>query len=81
MTGQAAFSHRRMFPQEWPAFVRVALIAELIGVAGLEHPASFTAVRIMTGGARHFHAGRLTRRHLPSVRPVLSAEEMSGPLE
>jgi len=81
MTGKAVFSHWRMLPQHWTAFVRVALITKLIGVAGLKHLASFTTVRIVTGGARHFHARRLTRRYLPPVRPVLSAEEMGGPLE
>src|SRR5712692_1845628 len=60
MTGEAVLSHRRMFPQEWAALVRVTLITKLIGVAGLKHLAAFSAVRIMTGSASDFHANRLT---------------------
>ena len=60
MTGQAILSHRRMFPQEWTALIRVTLITKLIGVAGLEHLAAFSAVRIMTGSASDSHAHWLT---------------------
>ena len=77
VTGQAVLSHRRMLPQHWTAFIRMALITELICVAGLEHFAAFTAVRIVTGGARHFHSGWLARHYLSSVCPVFSPEEMS----
>ena len=60
MTGEAVLSHRRMFPQEWTALIRVTLITKLIGVAGLKHLAPFAAVWIVTGSASDFHANRLT---------------------
>ncbi len=60
MTGEAVLAHRRMFPQEWTALIRVTLITKLIGVAGLKHLAPFAAVWIVTGSASHFHAHWLT---------------------
>src|SRR5712692_6925083 len=60
MTGEAVLTHRRMFPQEWTALVRVTLITKLIGVAGLEHFAAFSTVRIVTGSTSDFHARWLT---------------------
>ncbi len=60
MTGEAVLAHRRMFPLEWTALVRVTLITKLIGVAGLKHLAPFAAVWIVTGSASHFHAHWLT---------------------
>ncbi len=59
MAGKAIFSHGRMFPQQWPALVRVTLITKEIGRAGLEQFAPFAAVRIVAGNAIHFHAGWL----------------------
>src|SRR5216684_6245082 len=54
VTGEAVFSHRRMLPQHWAAFVCVALITKLIRVAGLKHLAAFSAMRIMTRSASYF---------------------------
>ena len=68
MTGEAALLHRRMLPQHWPALLRVALITCVIGCPRLEHFASLPAVRIVAGGAIHFHD------------PLLGAEKMGGAL-
>ena len=60
MAGKTVLSHWRVFPEHRAPLVRVALITELVGVAGLEHLAAFSTVRIMTRSASHFHANWLT---------------------
>jgi len=60
MAGEAVLSHRRMLPKQRASLVGVALITKLIGVAGLQHLAALSTMRIMTGCASHFHANWLT---------------------
>ena len=69
MAGEAALLHRRMLPQHWAALLRVALITGVIDCARLEHLASLPAVRIVAGGAIHFHDS------------LLGADKMGGALE
>jgi len=60
MAGEAVLSHRRMLPKQRASLVGVALITKLIGVAGLQHLAALSTMRIMTGCASHLHADWLT---------------------
>lgn len=83
MASKTVLSHRGMLPQQRAALVRVALITKLVGVAGLEHLAAFSTVRIMTGSASHFHANWLSIQLLPRTggHKILRPEQVRGTLE
>src|SRR5260221_3467806 len=55
MTGEAVLPHRCMLPQHRTPLVRMALITELIRVAGLKHFGALSSVRIMTGDTVDLH--------------------------
>ena len=70
MASEAILLHRGMIPQQWAALLRVTLITNAIGGAGLELLfAAFSSVRVMAGGAIHFH------------NSLLGAEKMGRALE
>lgn len=51
MTCLAVLLHGRMFPEEWPAFFGMALVAKFIRRSGFDHLRAESPVRFMTVGA------------------------------
>src|SRR5215210_4951732 len=83
MTGHTVLLNRGVLPQKRASFLRVALIAEAIGRAGLKHFWPFSSsMRVMTSGATYFHNPVINVTCMRRTHgPVLCTEHVCRALE